>query len=172
MCLNLIDPTPLRKNDFLNMIEEFCGANEKHFIHEDILMNEGFEAYLEWLQLGRKAQLDEYCPWSAFWAIEQRNNCFVGLCSVRHKLSSWMAEYGGHIGYRVRPSKRRKGYGTQILNLALTKAKEYGIDRILIVCESHNFGSIGVIKNNNGVFERQVSINGTLLNRYWIYSDA
>lgn len=79
-----------------------------------------------------------------------------------------MAEYGGHIGYRVRPFERRKGYGTQILKLALNKVKEYEFERILIVCEPHNLGSIGVIKKNGGMFERQVSIEETLLNRYWI----
>ena len=79
-----------------------------------------------------------------------------------------MAEYGGHIGYRVRPSERRKGYGTKILRLALDKIKEYEFDRILIVCEPHNLGSIGVIEKNGGTFERQVAIEKILLSRYWI----
>ena len=170
MSIILIDPTSGRKNEFLKMIEEFRFADEEHFVYEDVLKNQGFEAYLEWLQLGREGQIDELCPWSAFWAIEQQNNCLVGLCSVRHTLSPWMAEYGGHIGYRVRPSSRRKGYGTQILRLALSKVKDLKLDRILVVCEPHNLGSIGVIKKNGGVFERQVStsIKEMLLNRYWI----
>lgn len=84
MHLRLIDPTPSRKNEFLNMIEEFCIADEEHFVYENVLMDKGFEAYLEWLQLGRKGQLDELCPWSAFWAIEQQCNRLIGLCSVSH----------------------------------------------------------------------------------------
>ena len=168
MRLRLIDPISSRKNDFLDMIEEFRIADEEHYVYEDILMNQGFEAYLEWLQLGRRGQLDKLCPWSAFWAIEQQSNRLIGLCSVRHTLSSWMAEYGGHIGYRVRPSERIKGYGTEILRLASNKIKEYEVEGILIVCEPHNLGSIGVIKKNGGRFERQISTEGILLNRYWI----
>ena len=168
MPLRLVDPTLSKKSDFLDMIEEFRIADEERYVYEDILMNQGFEAYLEWLQLGRRGQLDKLCPWSAFWAIEQQSNRLIGLCSVRHTLSSWMAEYGGHIGYRVRPSERRKAYGTQILRLALNKIKEYEFERILIVCEPHNLGSIGVIKKNGGKLERQTSTEGILLNRYWI----
>ncbi|MEM7594905.1 MAG: GNAT family N-acetyltransferase [Cyanobacteria bacterium P01_A01_bin.83] len=170
MQIYLTDPTPARKQEFLDMIQEFIDANETHFIYEEVLMNEGFESYLAWLQRGREGQIEGFCPWSAFWAIDRQTNRLLGVCSVRHKLSSWMTEYGGHIGYRVRPSERRKGYGTSILDLAIQQAKQFTPDQILVVCESDNLGSIGVIKNNGGVFNRQVSNKGTILNRYWLHN--
>jgi predicted acetyltransferase len=36
----------------------------------------------------------------------------VGRISVRHELNEFLATVGGHVGYVVVPSERKKGYGT------------------------------------------------------------
>lgn len=168
MRLRLVSPTVTKEREFVSTIEEFRAVGEAHFVDEDILVSHGFKAYVSWLEFGRIGQLEGFSPWSAYWAFDRHNSNLMGICSVRHSLSPWMAEYGGHIGYRVRPTMRRQGLGTEILALALHKASMFGINPALIVCEPTNLDSIGVIQNNGGIFERQVSVDGVLRNRYWI----
>ncbi len=168
MRLKLVPPTVVKEAEFISMIEEFHAAGEAHFVDEDVLVSQGFKVYISWLERCQLGQLEGLSPWSAYWAFDCQNDNLVGLCSIRHSLSPWMAEYGGHIGYRVRPTMRRQGFGTEILALALQKASQFGINRVLVVCEPTNLASISVIQNNDGLFERQVSVDGALRNRYWI----
>jgi predicted acetyltransferase len=70
---------------------------------------------------------------------------------------------GGHIGYDVRPSARRRGHATEMLRQALRVANELGIDPALITCDVDNVGSRTVIERNGGVLEDER--NGKL--RFW-----
>ena len=80
-----------------------------------------------------------------------------------------MLQYGGHIGDGIRPSERRKGYGTKIIELALVECKKLGINRVLIVCDKNNIGSRKAIINNGGVLENEaVREDGSIDQRYWI----
>jgi predicted acetyltransferase len=97
-----------------------------------------------------------------FWIVEDDE--FVGHLALRHDLTPWLLEEGGHIGYSVRPSRRRQGHARRALALALTEAKELGLDRVLLTCDEDNEGSRRTIEANGGVYED--SRNGK--RRYWI----
>jgi mycothiol synthase len=74
--------------------------------------------------------------------------------NYRPSLDSWVAELDGKIiGYAsaleqpsqecamyavVHPSQRRKGLGSQLLELALRRAREFGARKILIYANEHN----------------------------------
>ena len=94
----------------------------------------------------------------------------VGSSRLRHHLIPALELDGGHIAYEIRPSDRRKGYGSEILRLTLREATAIGLSRALVTTEPTNLGSIGVILNNGGRFaDTCVSPNsGEQLNRYWI----
>lgn len=89
---------------------------------------------------------------------------FVGYLALRHSLTAWLFEEGGHIGYSVRPSRRREGHATRALRLAVAAAAELGIDRALVTCDDDNDGSRAVIERAGGVYED--TRNGK--RRYWI----
>jgi predicted acetyltransferase len=92
----------------------------------------------------------------------------VGRISLRHTLNDFLFNYGGHIGYMVRPAFRMRGYASEMLRQALVIAKELGIDQVLITCNDDNLGSIRVIEKHWGLLENKVDENGHLLRRYWI----
>ena len=92
----------------------------------------------------------------------------VGRISIRHDLNDFLFNFGGHIGYMVRPVHRRKGYATAMLRQAKDIAKSLGIDRALVTCNDDNLGSIAVIESQGGVLENIVDENGRELRRYWI----
>ena len=99
------------------------------------------------------------------WMVEDDPEAHVvGRISLRHTLTPWLLEVGGHIGYAVRPSARGRGYATQALGLMLPVAAAHGIDPVLVTCDDANVASRRVIEANGGVLED--NRNGKL--RFWI----
>ena len=105
-------------------------------------------------------------PATALWLVD--NGEFIGSLSLRHRLNENLLKMGGHIGYSIRPSARKRGYGTKILELALPIAKSLGIDKVLVTCDDDNTGSAKIIEKNGGVLENKVEHEGKLKRRYWI----
>jgi predicted acetyltransferase len=93
-------------------------------------------------------------PQTTFWVIDKDG--YAGRISIRHSLNELLLKVGGHIGYEIRPSKRRLGYGEKALKLALPKAKALGLDRVLLTCDSTNVGSRKIIEANGGVLENEI----------------
>jgi predicted acetyltransferase len=106
------------------------------------------------------------------WLIRREDQSFVGLGNIRLELTENLHRLGGHIGYAIRPSARRMGYGTEILRLMLPEAVKLGINPILITCDADNVGSRKIIERNGGIFENEMPYerNGESVKkrRYWI----
>lgn len=107
-----------------------------------------------------------YVPASYYWLVD--GSRFVGEVSLRHRLNLALQTMGGHIGYAIRPSERKKGYGKKILALSLRKAKRWGIKRALVTCNDTNVGSLKIIEANGGVLQNKIRYQGILKRRYWI----
>ena len=105
-----------------------------------------------------------------FFYIRKADNCLVGMIQVRHSFNKYLSKYGGHIGYSIKPSERRKGYATAMLKAVLPYCKEIGLDKILITCIDDNIGSEKNILNNGGVYESTVYEwkERRKLKRFWI----
>jgi predicted acetyltransferase len=88
----------------------------------------------------------------------------IGFLALRHRLNAWLFEEGGHIGYSIRPSRRRQGHATAALALGVRRAAELGLDRVLVTCDEDNLPSARTIEGNGGVHED--TRNGK--RRYWI----
>jgi predicted acetyltransferase len=101
-------------------------------------------------------------PYTVYWLVEDRT--FIGRLCLRHALTPALSRHGGHIGYVVRPSRWRQGYGTRLLALGLAEAAKLGLDRVLITCDAGNAGSQRVIERNGGVYADQIGNE----RRYWI----
>ncbi|MGB0102438.1 MAG: GNAT family N-acetyltransferase [Nocardioides sp.] len=103
---------------------------------------------------------------SYFWITDGAGprEVFVGFLALRHSLTPWLLEEGGHIGYAVRPSRRREGHASRGLLLALAEAAALGLDRVLVTADEDNLGSQQVILGAGGLLED--TRNGK--RRYWI----
>lgn len=109
-----------------------------------------------------------WIPATELWLIDK--NEFIGRVSIRHQLTENLLKIGGHIGYYIRPSKRKMGYGRMILKLALKETKKLGIFKALVTCDAANTGSCKIIEANGGILENMVDNgkNNPLKRRYWI----
>jgi predicted acetyltransferase len=103
-----------------------------------------------------------YVPSTTLWWVS--GDEYLGRIAIRHQLTPFLLEQGGHIGYDVRPSARRRGHATAMLAAALPVANKLGIDPALITCDDDNVGSRKVIEANGGVYEDQRGIKL----RYWV----
>ncbi len=110
-----------------------------------------------------------HVPNTVFLALDSDDH-IVGMIDIRHRLNYYYEHFGGHIGYGVRPSERKKGYATQMLALALHEARDLGLEKVLITCSKHNIASAKTIVKNGGVLESEVfdPFDKTLTERYWI----
>ncbi len=98
-----------------------------------------------------------------------KNNEIIGGLDLRHYLSEGLFKTGGHIGYGIRPSERGKGFAPCMLALGLEKAKESGIDRVLVTCDEDNPASAHTIEACGGELENKIrEEDGNLVRRYWI----
>ncbi|MBR2349946.1 MAG: GNAT family N-acetyltransferase, partial [Clostridia bacterium] len=109
-------------------------------------------------------------PATQFIFVRKSDNRLVGMLQVRHRFNDFLEKYGGHIGYSVRPSERRRGYAKEMLRMALPYCQEIGLDKVLIICIDGNIGSEKTILANGGVYESTVHkvTDDVNLKRFWI----
>ena len=98
----------------------------------------------------------------SYWVTEDQ--IVIGFLQLRHTLNDYLRETGGHIGYSIRPSYRRRGHATRALGLALDRARVLELDRVLVTCDDDNLASIKTIESGGGVLEDVRSGK----RRYWI----
>ena len=169
MAMELVRPSINYKDSYLAAIQEFRAEGKKMDVDIDG-PDKQFGAHVE--QLNGRAEgkylKPGYVPESVFWLVD--GGTFIGQIRIRHTLTDHLMRIGGHIGYSIRPSMRQQGYGTEILRLALPKAKELGISRALLTCDDCNIASQRIIEKNGGVLENTVPNpeGGPDKLRFWI----
>ena len=182
MNLELIAPSLELQAEFMALVEEFRALGERRFEGEPGLRDDDFAAYVRWLRDGEVGQAHDdwfngdLVPWSSYWLVERGSHVPLGVSSLRHRLSPWLENRGGHIGYAIRPSRRGQGLATQILKLTLQRARAMELGRVLLVCSAANLASARVIEKCGGQLENQITIEvglgeearQVLLSRYWI----
>ena len=170
MALRLSQPDPGLHRSYLDALEELAAEGNSHYLDLVLPAEPGFPGVSYTVQtLADPATFEEFCGYTAALADEHTprpsgwvvgtylwmvdGDTVVGRISLRHSLTPWLLEVGGHIGYAVRPSARRRGYATAALTQMCGIAAELGIDPALVTCDDDNQASRRVIEANGGVLE-------------------
>ena len=163
--MKLRRPTLADKEAILSMMAEF---EETQSAHDGGFWDAEAFVYEAWLESNRDMEMGLGIPEGWVPAVQlvafARDGQAVGFLNLRLRLSAYLLEEGGHIGYSIRPSERGKGYAKEALRQGLQIAKEKNIKRALVTCSTENPASRAVILANGGVYEDVR--NGT--ERYWI----
>lgn len=132
------------------------------------------ETVEEWISVLRDMENVETCPEGSvtsntYLAVRAADNRVVGIIDLRHHINHpILGLWGGHIGYSIRPSERNKGYAKEMLRLNLQKCRERNLDKVMITCSPENVASAKTIIANGGIFEKNVEVDGEVIQRYWI----
>lgn len=167
--LKLVLPSPEYKDQILSYKEEFLANGDSMDGTAGLDRTGSFE---EWYEKWKLTLHEETVPagWvdsTTYLAVDE-NDVLVGMIDVRHRLNDFLLKHGGHIGYSIRKSQRRKGYATEMLALALKECPQFGIERALVTCAKTNIGSARTIQKNGGVLENEIPDGDRITQRYWI----
>lgn len=169
MLLRLIEPSIKIEQAYIDYISEWEKTGER--IVPQSSRREGlnyFDLITKWKEEStEKAYNKGLVPASLYFLADESERIY-GALQIRHGLNEYLFNYGGHIGYGIRPSERQKGYATKMLALSLPFAKSLGIDKVLITCFKSNCASAKTIINNGGILENEVIEDGKIKQRYWI----
>jgi predicted acetyltransferase len=139
---------------FMAMLDDF-DANDPHNTEFYAPARSNFSAYIQSLldeEAGRNLP-EGYVPCTHRWLVSSGGKV-VGVTRLRHNIDTpFLAEHGGHIGYDVAPSERRKGYGRLALSVALREARRIGLGRVLLYAAEDNAPSKATIERAGGQLE-------------------
>lgn len=126
----------------------------------------------EWVQFAENTKYKEsvtpgFVTAHTFFALD--NDKIVGIINARHELNDYLLNFGGHIGYSVRKSERRKGYAKSMLSYTVDFLFSLGIEKVLITCDKKNIASKRTIESCGGILENEVIEESRITLRYWIY---
>ena len=111
-----------------------------------------------------------YVAHTIYWLVD--SDKYIGTFDLRHSLTPYLENIGGHIAYQIRPSAQRKGYACKGLKLCLELARKKGIERALITCKEHNVGSYAVMRKTmlemGGTEISPFTEEGVVNKRIWI----
>jgi len=168
--MRLIDPTPEMWMDYQAFLDEFIAAGEEGILYGLPDESGDLEECILRLKYHTEGldQANGCVPCSAYWLLSEEQT-LLGEIHIRHRLTPALEDYGGHIGYMVRPSRRGKGHATRMLSMGLEKARDMGLARVIITCDPENVASACVIRKNGGRLESQSIVrDGRLTCRYRI----
>ena len=109
-------------------------------------------------------------PSLTYFYVREEDDRIVGMINIRLALNDFLRNEGGHIGYSIRPTQRRKHYATEMLKEALKVCKAIGIENVIVSCDKSNIASAGVIKNCGGEMDSEFYSEtfGEVIQRYVI----
>jgi predicted acetyltransferase len=160
-------PTLDAHASFLQALDEYHGEGLHLDLSPEELADPG--RFLAWAEELHRAGVNgeaecerDRVPHRVLWWI--LGDHYIGRVRINFVLNDDLRDFGGHIGYDVRPSARNQGHATALLAGALRVAHRRDIDPALLTCAPDNVASRQVIERNGGKLS-DVSPSGRL--RFW-----
>jgi predicted acetyltransferase len=173
--LELVQPSFTFCDSYRDLVAEVAAADEKFVPFVLAFEHDDFAAFLARLDAcARGIDLPKgFVAHSTYWLVRDQSEV-VGVSNIRHSLTAALRREGGNIGYGIRPSARRRGFGATILRKSLAQATALGLSRVLVTCAKANAGSVRAILRNGGILDSEEYLpdRGELVQRYWIESGS
>jgi predicted acetyltransferase len=167
--MKLVLPTIRYKQSYIEALKESKDETGETILAKPF-KGQSFEEFVQLLIDNSKGKNlpKGYVPATTFWLIDKDE--LIGRVQIRHELNDFLLKKNGHIGYYIRPSKRKMGYGKRILQLALVEAKKMGLPKVLVTCDEDHLTSQKIIEANGGILENIIEIekDKPKTRRYWI----
>jgi predicted acetyltransferase len=168
--LELVEPAVRYRTSFLEAMQEQEEANGEGIFDPQARHLGDFDTYVQALldEQGRPPGKPGLVPMTVLWLVT--GDTYLGRVNLRHRLTPRLRRIGGHIGYEIRPSRRRRGCATRALALTLQRARALGLRKVLLTCDAENVGSWRTMEANGGVLEGVFRLRGwpESIRRYWI----
>lgn len=157
----LIKPDLFYKEELLKFLEEI----------------KKFDKNLKW-QYSGMGDIEEYGCYYETWLKSIENNKtetflmvndineVIGMIDIRQNIDEYKDRYRGNIGASIKPSKRNKGYGKILLELALSKCRDFKMHKVVITCNEKNIASRNLIESNDGIYIDSIKNKETSIRRY------
>lgn len=166
----------LLKKPSKELAESIWAYRQEYFNYRETNINgscglaraSNFDEWLELVLSIEKDKLRNNVHASTFFSIRKSDNKIIGSIQLRHFLTPELEQHGGHIGYGIRPSERRKGYGKQQLLLVLEEARNLKIPKVMILCDKDNISSIKTAISCGGILTRENIYEGKAQQIFWI----
>ena len=168
-------PSLERKEQIIDYVNEFALYNsETNGMGSLRKILEGY-TFEQALEMCLNRQKEEYakkigkCQSKTYLLVRENDDRIIGAINVRWNLPESMKQFGGNIGYGIRPTERKKGYNKINLYLGLIEAQKLGLDRVMLDCDVNNLGSVKTMQALGGKLERMEvdPSDGILTSVYW-----
>lgn len=156
MSIQLVNPTRTLHKSFLAFVNDVKETGYESYPHYQTaeIDFDSFLSELENASMGVDLPND-WAPCSSFWLVKDKQEV-IGVIRIRHHVNSPELQAAGHIGYEIKSTHRKQGYGRQLLSLGLIEASHLGLKDVLITCAEDNLGSIKLIEQAGGQFVQQL----------------
>ena len=173
--LYLKEPTIEDKDNVIQMCKEFDSCNDDYKFEGTsnirYVLENSYEKYLFKCEEDKNIEsINSNWSNATNYLLVDENNNIYGCSQFRHHIKGNLVNVGGNFAYAIRPSERGKGYGTLQLKLLIEKAKNYGLNKVLITCRDNNIASKKTMQKFKGTPDTLVkSIYPDIMEyRYWI----
>jgi predicted acetyltransferase len=167
--LILVRPSKCIEKEILEYRQEYFSFGETQINGGCGIANtNNFDEWLELVLSIEKDKLRNNVHASTFFSMRKTDCKIIGSIQLRHSLTPELEMHGGHIGYGIRPTERRKGYGRQQLLLVLNEAYNMKISKVMIICDKDNVPSAKTALSCGGILTNENIYEGILQQIYWI----
>ena len=106
--MKLVLPEHITREMHAAYIEDW--GEEKIEPYASGLHGKSFEDWRHGVILARTHVPEHLVPSTLLFSVNDEGTKILGAVDIRHGLNEHLLNYGGHIGYGIVPSERRKGY--------------------------------------------------------------